>query len=234
MLKKFRSLFGQRTPIDLEVAIDPDPASAEILVTEPGAPTASTAIEAGNEQADPDPGSTLLSDFRDDLARQHDTQERIARGISGVEQQLEPIARHLTRHMESIASSERNVAELVEDFTRSAGEREQALQGAVNSLNTTGERQVQVLTLLQQQLDSSQQSLHLLGDQFKQVGCGLETLAEAQRTTASRTEELVSAVRDQIDSSELAQQRTFRVSLALLGMGTVAILAAVVLVLVYA
>jgi hypothetical protein len=230
MLKKFRSLFGQRTPIDLEVAVDPDPVSGEFLITEPGT---STDPPPGDEEVK-DPGPALLADFRDDLSRQHDTQERIAQGITGVEEQLEPIARHLNRHMESIASSERNVAELVGEFTRSADEREQALQGAVTSLNTTGERQIQVLTLLQQQLDSSQQALHLLGDQFQQVGCGLETLAEVQRSTATRTNELVSAVRDQIDSSELAQQRTFRVSLALLGMGTIAILAAVVLVLVYA
>ena len=230
MLKKFRSLFGQRAPIDLDVEIDPDPASEQILLTESGEPVDPSPRADGSS----DPAHALVADFREDLARQHDAQERIASGITGVEQQLEPIARNLNRHLESIASSERNVAELVEGFTRSSGEREQALQETVSSLNTTGERQIQVLTLLQQQLDSSQQALHQLGDQFQLVGGGLETLAEAQRASAARTDALVTAVRDQIDSSELAQQRTFRVSLALLGMGTVAILAAVVLVLVYA
>ena len=74
MLKKFRSLFGQRTPIDLEVAVDPDPVSGEFLITEPGT---STDPPPGDEEVK-DPGPALLADFRDDLSRQHDTQERIA------------------------------------------------------------------------------------------------------------------------------------------------------------
>lgn len=225
MLKKFRSLFAQRTPVEIEIG-DPD------LRDEVRTDTLDPATEALETVAPEAPGA-LLADFRADLARQHAAQERIAEGIGGVERQLEPIARNLNRQVESIAGSERHVAELVEQFTRSANEREQALQETVSSLNVSGERQVQVLTLLQQQLDRSQQAVDGLGERFTEVGAGLETLAEAQRTTAARTESLVDAVTRQIESAELAHQRTFRVSVALLGMGTLAVLAAVVLVLVY-
>jgi hypothetical protein len=87
--------------------------------------------------------------------------------------------------------------------------------------------------VLQQQLDGSQQSVDALRDQFVEVGTGLGSLLEVQRATVNRTDDLVEVVRTQIEKNELAQQRLFRISIALLGMGTVAILAAVLLVLVY-
>ena len=237
MLQKLRNLFGQRHTVefDLEPRLEPPPEEGlapepdELLDEESGLQAPVTpALEGLDEQA-----RDMLGSIQGDLARQRDAQERIAEGLTGVESSLTPIGQQLNRQMESIASSERHVAELVESFTAAASERETALQGTVDSLNIAGERQVQVLNVLQQQLDGSQQSVDALRDQFVEVGTGLGSLLEVQRATVNRTDDLVEVVRTQIEKNELSQQRLFRVSIALLGMGTLAILGAVLLVLVY-
>ncbi|MCH2144172.1 MAG: hypothetical protein MK082_03380 [Phycisphaerales bacterium] len=233
MLGKIRSLFGQRHTVEFDVEPDPVLEPEEVLEEEPGVePGLQVTSLAGLDRPD-EQAMELLDTIQGDLARQRDAQERIAEGITGVETQLQPVCQQLNRQMESIASSERHVAELVESFTQAAGTRESALQTTVESLNNAGERQVQVLNVLQQQLDGSQQSIDGLRQQFEQVGSGLEALLETQRATVSRTDDLVEVVRTQIDRNELAQQRVFRVSIALLGLGTIAVLAAVVLVVVY-
>ena len=233
MLGKIRSLFGQRHTVEFDVEPDPVLEPEEVLEEEPGVePGLQVTSLAGLDRPD-EQAMELLDTIQGDLARQRDAQERIAEGITGVETQLQPVCQQLHRQMESIASSERHVAELVESFTQAAGTRESALQTTVESLNNAGERQVQVLNVLQQQLDGSQQSIDGLRQQFEQVGSGLEALLETQRATVSRTDDLVEVVRTQIDRNELAQQRVFRVSIALLGLGTIAVLAAVVLVVVY-
>ena len=234
MLRKLRSIFGQRQTVEIEI-------ESGVVSTDvpPGEPDLVEGDELRVVEArPPEPGSErpfeLLETIKGDLARQRNAQERIADGIIEAEGRLQPVCERLVQQMESIAGSERQVAELVERFTSVAGERAEALQSTVDTLNAAGERQVRVLDVLQQQLDGSQRSIDALRDRFEEVGTGLGSLLEIQRATVERTDELVDVVRTQIDRNELAQQRMFRVSLALLGLGTVAVLATVLLVLVYA
>ena len=185
MLKKFRRLFPLRNTVEIDVE------RVEPRVSEDHTPS-----EAA---LNPDvvPGEALLpkhdafiEDIRGDLGLQRAAQERIADGLASVETQLQPMAQQLQRHAESIASSERQVVELVGEFTRTAVARGESMEEAVRSLGVTGERQAQVLSLLQQQLDRTQQSNEALGERFTELGSGLDSnsgIKEGRLTVGSAT-----------------------------------------------
>ena len=229
MLKSFRRLFPRRTMVEIDVE-RVEPRDAEDLPSTSTTPDREDLAEAPIQ---PD-ADGFIQDLREDLGLQRVAHERIAEGLAGVEAHLEPMGRELRSHAESIATSERQVAELVAEFTRTAVARGASMEEAVRALGATGERQAQVLTLLQEQLDRTQQSNEALGARFTELAGGLDTLVASQETQATRTGELVDAVRDQMSRSDLAQRRLFAVAVAMLGVGALGVLAAVVLVLVYA
>lgn len=231
MLKKFRRLFSQRTPVEFEVHRRPKPVSAELMMHEHSPPTPSEAKEDAPSQAyTPE----ALERFHIDLEQQRVTQDRIASSLSHVEEQLEPMGQRLGQQMEAIAGSERHVAELVEAFHSAAQIREDLLQSSVNTMTVATEQQVQVLTVLQQQLDHSQQSMEHLARRLDEVGGGLESLLQAQQTSVERTEDLVEAVRAQVETTAIAHKRLFGVALALIALGGISMIVTVVLVIVYA
>ena len=229
MLKKFRRLFPLRNTVEIDVE------RVEPRVSEDRTPSEAALSPDSGPGEVLDPGhDAFIEDIRGDLGLQRAAQERIADGLASVETQLQPMAQQLQRHAESIASSERQVVELVGEFTRTAVARGESMEEAVRSLGATGERQAQVLSLLQQQLDRTQQSNEALGERFTELGSGLDSLVGSQKMQASRTGELIDAVQEQMARSDLAQRRLFAVSIALLGLGTLGVLAAVTLVVVYA
>ena len=93
MLKKFRSLFSQRNPVEFEVHRRPPADSA----------LSPRALPAGSEA--PDEESTrartleALEQVRIDIERQRDTHERIASSLANVEGRLEPIGQRLGQHL---------------------------------------------------------------------------------------------------------------------------------------
>jgi len=229
MLKTFRRLFPRRATVEIDVE-RVEPRDAEELAST-SAPTGRENLAEAPHQPDAD---GFIQDLKEDLGLQRAAQERIAEGLAGVESHLEPMGRELRNHAESIATSERRVAELVGEFTRTAVARGASMEEAIRGLGATGERQAQALTLLQEQLDRTHQSNEALGVRFTELAGGLDTLVASQETQAARTGELVDAVRDQVSRNDLAQRRLFAVAVAMLGVGALGVLAAVVLVLVYA
>ena len=91
-----------------------------------------------------------------------------------------------------------------------------------------------MLTVLQQQIDHSQESMARLAERFDTVGGGLESLLQAQRTSVERTEDLVEAVRSQVEATTSAHRQLFGATIAVLALGGIALAVGVVLVIVYA
>jgi chromosome segregation ATPase len=222
MLKTFRRIFTQRTPVELEISRREDPADHG------QSDQFDAGMQLAQDEAEASKGPELLeavAGVRTDLERQLNAHEDLATSL----EQIEPLGKQLTQRLDVIGGTERHVAELVDAFQASAEKRADALQGAMETMNATAERQVQVLGVLQEQIDRSQGSIQELTQRFEAVGSGIDSLLGAQRETAEQTGALVEAVRDQVTAISLQQRRIFGITIAVLSLATIALIVAIIL-----
>jgi len=219
MLKTFRRFFTQRTPVEFEVYRRENPADSP--QDDP------TAIDPPSETPSEQAMDVLeaVAAVRSDLKHHVDTHDQIAQALT----QIEPLGQQVTQRLDLLASHERQIGELVHTFSTTATEHHEALQGSLSSIQATTERQVQVLTVVQEQIDRSQNTMHELTQQVTAVGSNLGELVQSQKTTAVHTKELVDAVRDQVRVISLQQRRTFMMTISVLVLATIALIVAIIL-----
>lgn len=224
MLKTFRRIFSHRPTVEFEiskpdVSVETEPPDKDENDHGAQHPEGEPAVVSSPELIE------AVAEVRNDLERQLTAHEDLATSLG----QIEPLGRQLAQKLDAICGTERHVAELVGTFQESAEKRADALQSAMETLNTTADRQVQVLGLLQEQIDRSQVSIQELTHGFEAVGSGLESLVGAQRQTTQRTGELVEAVRDQVKTISLQQRRLFGITVVVLTIAALALFVAIML-----
>ena len=218
MLKTFRRIFAQRTPVEFQVYRREQPAEPESSLDQNIQPT------VDGSSADAEGILRAVASVRTDLERQFATQEQLTSTLS----QIQPLGQQITQRLDAISGTERHLAELVHSFSTDAVSRDTALQSTMKTINENAERQIQTLTVLHEQIDRSQNSMQELTHSFNEVGAGIDALLNAQKSTSQNTAELVHVVRDQTEAIASQQHRTFWITIAALALATGALVVAII------
>ncbi len=185
MLKTFRRMFSSKAPLEFDVG--------------PGRPReASPAFTDGRTEVVP---LEALEQVSLVATNQAAAQSRIEDRLK----ELTPLARQAVQRLDAIGSGERDIAGLIETLKSDLADRERSLGGSIDALTATGDRQVQTLEVLREQLLASQETTGTLDARLHDFQSCLEIISDQQRTTNERSRELLDSMHAQ--NTRLAGQQ---------------------------
>lgn len=213
-MKTIRKFFPRRTPVEFDI-MQPDAGEPQI--------TALTFADAPDAADSPNSIDTLANGMSETL-------DAVQSSLTSLSSTIEPTARRISTQLESIVGSERQLGELVGRLVQDSAKRENQLGSQLESLGTATDRQTQVLSAIQRELDRSQSTQEQLNLGIGTLREGITELVTAQTRTAERTEALLDTARAQVEEVTRYQNRFFGLAVAVLSVSTLTLLVAMILV----
>ena len=208
MLKTFRRLFTRQAPLELEVYPRSEEAPAP-LASPPDQPTTS-ALEAQP------PAPAPMSEAEDRLI------EQIGR--------MEPLANTMIDRLERLGASERELAAMVESFSRQSETRERALLDTAKGMHDSTERQNQLLDALRSQIEHAGASNQALTGELRSFGADLVEITAQQKASTRNGQELIVALREHTKQFTEQMKVLAGVGIAMIILASLALIAGIVLV----
>ena len=207
MLKTFRRLFTRQAPVELEVYPRSHP--EDPLSQSPPEPVSTVELEMQP------PAPAPLSEAEDRLI------EQIGR--------MEPLANTMIDRLERLGASERELAAMVETFSRQSETRERALLDTVKGMQDSTQRQTQILEVLRTQIDHAGESNQALTGELRSFGADLQEITAQQKASTRNGQELVAALREHTGRFNEQMRLLAGVGIAMIVIASLVLIAGIVL-----